>query len=44
MQHLVVALDSGRRSNGWVAQVGVADLRCLRLIPSFALSTLFLFP
>jgi hypothetical protein len=34
MQHPVVALVSGKeKRNGWVAQVGVADLRCLRLIP-----------
>jgi len=35
MQHLIVALVSGKEErNGWVAQVRVADLRCLRLIPA----------
>ena len=34
MQHLIVALVSGKKKNGWVAHVGIADLipKCLRLI------------
>jgi hypothetical protein len=36
MQHLIVALVSGKKRHGWVAHVGIADLipKCRRLIPS----------
>ena len=44
MQHLIVALVCGKKRNGWVAHVGIADLipKCLRLIPWFPLIILFL--
>jgi hypothetical protein len=44
MQHLIVALVSGKKRYEWVAQVGVADLipNSLRPIPSFPLISLFL--
>ena len=44
MQHLIVALVSGRKRYELVAQVGIADLipNSLRPIPSFPLISLFL--
>ena len=44
MQHLIVALVSGKKHYEWVAQIGLADLvpDCLRPIPSVSLISLFL--
>jgi hypothetical protein len=44
MQHLIVALVSGKKNYEWVAQVGVAALipGCLRPVPWFALISLSL--
>jgi hypothetical protein len=44
MQHLIVALVSGKKNYEWVAQVGVAALipGCLRPVPWFSLISLFL--
>jgi hypothetical protein len=44
MQHLIVALVSGKKRHGWVAHVGIADLipKCRRLIPWSPLIILFL--
>jgi hypothetical protein len=44
MQHPIVALVCGKKRNGWVAHVRIADLipKCLRLIPWFPLTILFL--
>jgi len=34
LQHLIVVLVPGKKRNGWVAHVGIADLipKCLRLV------------